>query len=102
MTITNPYEMIRHVEEDYKKYDSELTSALFDFDVEMPKSDILYAYAQIQKDINNDYVWLSGNVLDMLTNVYSGNCKEYLESLNSKPDFYVRYSEDEVNPSFVF
>lgn len=100
--ITNADDMIKKVEHEYAQHDSELTSLFFDFDVDMTKADILFAYAQIQKDINDDYVWVSGNELAKMNEKYVGNCREYLESLNDEPDFYVRYSEGEINSSFIF
>ena len=102
MAITNAQDMIQKVEHEYKQYDSELTSLFFDFDVDMTKADILFAYAQIQKDINDDYVWVNGDKLAELDEKYTGNCREYLESLNDEPDFFVRFSEGEINSSFIF
>ena len=100
--ITNADDMIKKVKHEYEQDNSELTSMFFDFDVDMTKAEILFAYAQIQKDINDDYVWVNGDKLEELKERYTGNCREYLKSLNDEPDFFVRYSEGEINSSFVY
>lgn len=109
MKIKSVDEMINKVFKDYCKYDSELCSLHFDFDVEMKKSDILEAYAYIQLKINGDDVIRieNGEEADELIpddpaydEVYSGNLREYLESFNGSEEF-IRIAEDEV-VDFIF
>ena len=107
--ITSPDEMIDKVFEEYRKYDSELCSLHFNFDVKMKKSDILEAYAEIQRRINGDDVVRieNGKEADELIpddpvydEIYSGNLMEYLESFNGNKEF-VRIVENEIS-SFIF
>ena len=94
--ITTKKELRYKVYEDYESNDQELTSWYFDFDVDMPVYDILDAYAEIQYAINGDDVMFPENV----TGHYNGNCKDFLESCNNKPN-YVRLCDDVVC-DFVF
>ena len=87
--ITSTDELIKKVEDEYKKYDGKLTSWFFDFDVDMPADNILFAYAQIQNDINGDWVWYRE-----VGGRYKGNCREFLESLNDREEDYMRFTED--------
>ena len=76
------------VMDEYAKYDVELSTEHFDFDVDMEQGDIVYAYARLQNRINADSVlvnpmWLQQEGKER----YKGNCKEFLQSLNNSSDF---------------
>ena len=101
--INNVDDLVKKVEKEYAEGENgDLTSLFFDFDVDMTMGDILWAYGKIQKDINDDDVWLSPQVIDDMPKQYKGNCMKFLESLNDKPDCYMRYSEGTINSSFIF
>lgn len=68
----------------------------FELEVSMPKADILEVYADLQDDFNGDEVSFPDNV----EGVFTGNCREYLESCNNKPG-YTRFSDGE-QLDFVF
>ena len=110
MKIKSADEMIKKVCEEYWKYDSDLCSLHFDFDVEMKKSDILEAYAEIQYRINGDDVIRieNGKEADNLIpndpsydEIYTGNLREYLESFNGSKEF-IRMYDGEVLSLFIF
>jgi len=98
--ITTTDELIKKVEDEYFDYnnESELTCMFFDFDVDMPCDNILFAYAQIQHDINGDFVWyreIGGH--------YKGNCRKFLEQFNDRGEDYARFTEDgEPCSCFIF
>ena len=65
-----------------------LSAECFDFDVDLTKTDIVVAYADLQKSVNNHTVlvnpaWLQRKGVEK----YVGNCKEFLLSLNDSDDF---------------
>lgn len=102
---TNKEEIENRVYEDYRKYDTELNSLFFDFQVKAPEKVLLETYAEIQHTINGDYVirledpeiegtgdcdsniW--GKEVDLIPEgeydeIYEGNFKNFLESFNEK------------------
>ena len=98
--INTAKELIDYVINEYMKYDVELNSEHFNVSVSMKKRDILNAYIELQRRINGDVIfyadpetglkvdclntiWFSirKEILD-LNSTYSGNCKDFLESLN--------------------
>lgn len=103
-TIKTSQELYAYVMSEYKKYDTELNSLFFDFQVHMFKSDILAVYERLQYDINGDFVVrlknpkqeelkdgdviIYGDSEESLTTgydeLYDGNCKEFLESFNDR------------------
>lgn len=107
--IKSSIEMIKTVWENYEKDDNELNSFYFDFDVEMKKSDILEAYAELQYEINGDEVVRVENGVKMedlipddraYDEIYSGNLREFLESFIGSKEF-IRLNDDEVL-DFIF
>lgn len=110
--ITTPSELISIVCEEYQKFDQELTSLFFDFNVDMKKADIIEAYAKVQKIINGDDVIRLEDGEDAASLIptdsraveyeqyYRGNLKDYLENMNEQTEF-VRFNEGEVL-SFVW
>lgn len=99
--ITTKEDLRRHVLEDYNQYATELNGLFFDFMVEMPKREILEACAELQFRLNGDDVEYPDQ--KGLDEVYKGNCKDYLESLNSA-DGYHRYcyGDRDYEVDFVF
>ena len=100
---------------DYFNGDSELTSLFFDFNVSMKKRDILTEYGYIQMKINADTVvqYKDGREYDYnepefasepeYGEVYTGNCMEFLESLNGQEVFRRYTDEEEYDPNnFIF
>lgn len=102
---TNEEEIENRVYEDYRKYDTELNSLFFDFQVKAPEKVLLETYAEIQHTINGDYVirledpeieetgdcdnniW--GKEVDLIPegeyeDIYEGNYKDFLESFNGR------------------
>ncbi len=107
-TITSQTDMINTVLEDYKKYDAELSSLHFNFNVHMRGSEILKAYSVIQKIVNGDIVIRvnkKGKRIPLSIGTedeyYEGNCQTFLESFNKKPDFLRITDEDEI-VEFIF
>ena len=110
--ITTKKEMYDLVWDEYQKYDTELNGLFFNFNVKMPKGEILEAYSMIQKTINGDDVirMVNGKEQKYLipkdkrraefTEEYEGNCKDYLENLNGSREF-VRVADDEI-VDFIF
>ena len=101
--ISNQKDLYNYVTTEYQKYDVELNSLFFDFPVHMLMSDILTAYEILQHDINGDlviklknpqiettengiFIWGSEMEPLGLDNdvIYTGNCKDFLESFNDK------------------
>ncbi len=101
--ITSTDELYEHVLSEYMKGDTELNRMFFDFEVQMSVSDILIAYAELQKDINGDDVLRLENGKrakklipdadrERYETVYSGNCMKFLCSYNGSEEF-VRYCD---------
>lgn len=88
--ITTEEELEQYIYQEYRKYDVELNSSFFDVMVSMKKSEIIKAYAKIQRVINGDRVCriLEGSVAPALIpegafeDIYTGNCMEFLLSCN--------------------
>ncbi len=102
-TIKTPADMYQRVKDEYFKYDTELNSLFFDFRVRMSKKDILETYAELQHDINGDFVGRFENNKEQdeliphtpdWDEVYEGNCKDFLESFNGSDEFR-RYNDEE-------
>lgn len=102
---TTENEIENHVYDEYRKYDTELNGLFFDFPVKAPEKVLLFAYANIQKNINgdsvmrlenpeieetnepNDNIW--GKDVDLIPegeyeDIYEGNMKDFLESFNGR------------------
>lgn len=100
--ISSPDELINSVLTEYRKESEELNSLFFDFDVKMKKSDILESYKELQRIINGDNVirMVDGKEADEFikegtyTDVYEGNCMDFLESFNLSNEFK-RFTDDE-------
>ena len=93
--ITTRQELIDYVYEEYCSNCVELSMAYFDFDVSMPKNEILCAYSDLQFMCNGDDVefpWTEGD--------YTGNCAEFLKECGKDPRF--RRYDDEYEYDFVF
>lgn len=87
--ITTRQELIDKVYDDYVNNSVELSMAYFDFDVDMPKNEILSAYSDLQFMCNGDDVefpWTDGK--------YTGNCAKFLEECDKDPR-YRRFNGDE-------
>ncbi len=98
-TITEKGDLVRKVEDAYVNDSVELNSSFFDFDVDMPKQDILEAYAEIQKKINGDIVSYPEQ-----SDNYIGNCKDFLTCLNDFPfdcDRYERFAKNGEKLDFI-
>lgn len=109
-TITDSNELYKYVANDYCEYDQELSSLHFDVDVSMKKKDILEVYQQIQGDINGDEVCRLNNdgseADDFIPegeyeDIYTGNCKDFLESFNDK-NIFARYCYGDRNEPLDF
>lgn len=115
--ITSGKELEDYILKEYSKYDVELSSLFFDVEVCMKESEILKAYANIQRIINGDSVIRykdittdnEGNIVggdeaedfipeEKYDSVYDGNCKDFLESFNGKEleTGFCRYDEDNL------
>lgn len=91
--------------EEYRKYDTELNSLFFDFQVKMPKKELLKIYSEVVHVINGDDVvkledvkiqlsdfstnTIIGRRMDLITEgqyeeIYEGSFKEFLESFNNR------------------
>ena len=91
--------------EEYRKYDTELNSLFFDFQVKMPEKELLKIYSEVVHGINGDDVakledvkiqlsdfstnTIIGKRMDLIAEgqyeeIYEGNFKEFLESFNNR------------------
>lgn len=91
--------------EEYRKYDTELNSLFFDFQVKMPKKELLKIYSEVVHVINGDDVvkledvkiqlsdfstnTIIGRRMDLIAEgqyeeIYKGSFKEFLESFNNR------------------
>lgn len=91
--------------EEYRKYDTELNSLFFDFQVKMPKKELLKIYSEVVHVINGDDVvkledvkiqlsnfstnTIIGRRMDLIAEgqyeeIYEGSFKEFLESFNNR------------------
>ncbi len=95
--VTKKEDLVQGVINDYMMNEVELSSAYFDFEVDMPAADVLSAYAEIQETINGDIVTFPEGV----TGYVQGNCMNYLVSLNGKEGFVRTMDTGEVL-DFVF
>lgn len=105
--LTNWEEIYRKVYTEYMHDDVELCGAFFDFEVSAPKSELLRAYAELQEAINGDKViqlhkptelpdlrdrgatthvsgFMSEDDDNSMSEVYTGNMKDFLESLSGQ------------------
>lgn len=101
--ITSKKDLIKYIYSDYQKYAVELNSLHFDVNVKMSERDILEAYAEIQHNVNGDFVCrlenpskncIEDNIADEFIpntslyskydEIYEGNCKDFLESFCGK------------------
>ena len=105
--LTNWEDIYRKVYKDYLHDDVELCGAFFDFDVSAPKSELIKAYAELQETINGDAVirlrdateihdirgrgatthvsgWECEDEDESMSEVYTGNIRDFLESLNGQ------------------
>ena len=106
--ITSQKEMTDHVLTEYRNESVELNSLFFDFEIKMKKADILEAYKELQRIINGDNVirLVDGKEADEFikegsyTDLYEGNCKDFLESFNDMGEF-ARFTDDE-ELDFIF
>ena len=110
-------ELYNYVTDEYRKYDTELNGLFFDVPVQMPEYEILQAYRELQKDINgDDVVFLKdetefvlhdgetrvfGTVMPIVEgcgfdDIYTGNCREFLESFNGKENEHHLYRLDDT------
>lgn len=96
--VTTKEELCKVVLQDYCAHDTELNGLFFDFPVEMEKKEILQAYEELQYRINGDEVTYPAT--PSLSEVYKGNCKDFLEGLNGEEGYH-RYCygnmDDEVD-----
>lgn len=109
MQLTNYKDICSKVFLDYLHDDVELCGEFFDFEVSAPKSELLRAYAKIQETINGDTVIRLRDVTEMpdlrdrgattyvsgweyekedksLSEIYTGNMKAFLESLDGQEE----------------
>ena len=107
-TVNSISGLVEKVVDRYTDYDNdtELNSLFFDFPVSMKKKDILQAYGEIQSKINGDIVEQAKDGQNIpyyetcfadepeFQEIYTGNCKEFLESFNDRDQFR-RYDEDD-------
>ena len=91
--------------EECRKYDTELNSLFFDFQVKMPKKELLKIYSEVVHVINGDDVvkledvkiqlsdfstnTIIGRRMDLIAEgqyeeIYEGSFKEFLESFNNR------------------
>lgn len=91
-------ELYETVMNDYMNHDAELCGLFFNLHVEMKKGEILKAYAELMDRINGDDVTYPES--QSLSEVYKGNCKDFLEGLNGEEGYH-RYCygnrDDEVD-----
>ena len=96
--VTTKEELCKVVLQDYCAHDTELNGLFFDFPVEMEKKEILEAYVELMNRINGDDVTYPES--QSLSEVYKGNCKDFLEGLNGEEGYH-RYCygnrDDEVD-----
>lgn len=116
-TLKTAKELYDYVTQEYRKYDTELNGLFFDVPVQMPQYEILRAYQQLQEDINGDDVVLLkdetefvlhggetgifGTVIPIVAGsgfdeIYTGNCKEFLESFNDQEEESHLYRLDDT------
>lgn len=102
--IVDPNVLYDKVMKEYRKDDVEFSTEYFaSFNIKMPACDLLDTYAQLQKDINGDYVYyvknagihvLNGKIYNVIgelgyfadldNDMVSGNAKEMLETICDK------------------
>jgi hypothetical protein len=105
--LTNWEDIYRKVYKDYLHDDVELCGEFFDFEVSAPKSELLKAYAELQETINGDTIvrlrdatemldikdrgatthvsgWGRDDADESMSEVYTGNMKDFLESLSGQ------------------
>lgn len=99
MIYTSISEIKQRVYDNYHAEDTELNSLFFDFEVaNIPEKELLEAYAELQMQINGDYVVrlkplqikndiVTGIEVPLIPehtyeNLYSGNLKDFLEYFN--------------------
>lgn len=103
MTLQSIDEIKEYVLNEYRNESTELNGLFFDFDVNMTKKDIIQAYIDIQRIINDDivihlnnpnitqkneddYIWGTETECDddYMNENYNGNMMTFLESFNDK------------------
>ena len=99
MILTEKGEMIDRVLNDYGRDITMLNGLHFDFTVEMEIRDILDAYGYLQQVINNDRINVPTDF--PIRGKYYGNCREFLEWLNSIPGF-ARVTDEGEKVDFIF
>lgn len=105
--LTTWEDIYRKVYKDYFHNDVELSGAFFDFEVSAPKSELIKAYAELMETINCDTVirlrdatemsaiqdrgttthvsgWEYEETDESMSEVYTGNMRDFLESLNGQ------------------
>ena len=124
--LTTWEDVYRKVYRDYLGDDVELCGEFFNFEVSAPKSELLRAYAELMETINLDAVVCLRDATEMpdirdrgatthvsgwqrkeddsMSETYTGNMKEFLESFNGqeeKTGWYrlSDYYEDDANDS---
>lgn len=121
--LTTWEDIYRKVYKDYLHDDVELSGTFFDFEVSAPKSELIRAYAELMETINCDTVIRLRDAIavpsirgsettvsgftwegtdDSMSEVYTGNMKDFLESFNcqeEKTGWYrlSDYHEDDEN-----
>ena len=86
MYIKTKEQLCRKVTDDYYSHETEINGLFFDFPVEMPKGEILEAYAELMDHINGDEVIYPTS--PSLSEVYKGNCKDFLEGFNGAEGYH--------------
>jgi hypothetical protein len=103
--LTTWEDIYRKVYKDYLHDDVELCGSFFDFEVSAPKSELIRAYAELMETINCDTVVRLRDAIevpsicgietivsgfewdetdDTLSEIYTGNMKDFLESFNNR------------------
>ena len=102
--FTSYAQIKQKVRKDYFSEDTALNGEYFDFDVRMPKGELMRVYADLQKEINGDIVTIIDKPIIVtkvngestifgfekaiddifMHEVYEGNMKNFLESFNGR------------------
>ena len=107
--ITSISDLINHATSEYIKDDVEFSASFFDVEVSMPKKNIIYAYAECQTKINSDECVCIDKGMRLediipageFEDIYTGNCKDFLLTLNNDVRFH-RFTNEGEEVEFVF
>lgn len=103
VSFTDKGEMIDYVTDRYNADEYGYYEEFLDFNVKMKKSDIVEAYKELQRKINDTDIFQTdenGNRMeefDLPDEIYEGNCREFLENLGLSGHFFRTWDGNEVD-----